>query len=281
MTDNFTARPASTAARTTPPGSLARGAAPSQQSACWHLFLLTLKRQFFSRQTLVALSLSALSCVIIMAWSRHPDPDARKFAEQIVVPLYVVFLMPILAICYGSSVIGGEREDGTLIYLLMSPIPRPWVYTIKFLAGNVLVAGWSLSALLLMCLLGGASGRDVLPVFFSACLLGSIGYSGLFLGLGVLFRHGTIISLAYWFFLEVLFGNMPGIIKRVSVAYYVRCMVYDAGSAFDIGPRGRVARETFLAISGQAAAQILSLGIAVLFLVGLVSFWRREFRDLN
>jgi ABC-type transport system involved in multi-copper enzyme maturation permease subunit len=259
----------------------AQDVAPSQMSACWRLFLLTLKRQFFSRQTLVAVVLAALCCLIVLAWGRQREPTARKFAEQIVVPLYVAFLMPILAVCYGASVVGGEREEGTLIYLLMMPIPRPWVYSIKFLAANILVASWSVITLVLMCLLAGSYGREVLPVFIAASLLGAGGYSGLFLMLGAIFRHGTVISLAYWFFLEVLFGNMPGIIKRISVAYYVRCMVYDAGEALEIGPRGRVARETFLAITGHSAAVALAISIVVLFTAGLVIFSRREYRDLS
>src|SRR4029077_4707664 len=107
--------------------------------------------------------------------------------------------------------------------------------------------------LVALCQMAGASGAHVLPLFLTASLLGAVAYAGLFLVLGALFRHGTGIALAYWFFLEVLFGNMPGIIKRVSVAYYVRCMIYDAGSDLQLGPAGRIAREMFLPVSGTTA----------------------------
>lgn len=250
-------------------------------AACRQLFALTLRRQFFSRQTLVGIALTVLCCLIVLAWVRQREPTPKKFAEQVIVPIYIAFLMPVLAICYGASAVGGEREDRTLIYLLITPIPRPWIYFVKYLAANTLVAGWAGVTLVLLCLLAGEHGRYVLQTFLAASLLGAVGYAGLFLLLGAIFRHGTVISLAYWFFLEVLFGNMPGIIKRVSVAYYVRCMIYDAGSELQLGPMGRVAREMFLPVSGQTATIVLTAAISLLLVLGLSVFSRREYRDLS
>jgi hypothetical protein len=152
---------------------------------------------------------------------------------------------------------------------------------VKWLAANVLVAGWSGLALVLLCQMAGESGLTVLPPFLAAGLLGAAAYASLFLLLGTIFRHGTVIALAYWFFLEVLFGNMPGIIKRVSVAFYVRCMIYDAGSELQLGPAGRIAREMFLPVPGSNATIALVTSIAALLIVGLSTFSRREYRDLS
>jgi ABC-type transport system involved in multi-copper enzyme maturation permease subunit len=250
-------------------------------SACWQLFVLTLRRQLFSRQTLVAIGLTVLCCLIVLAWGSQREPTAKKFAEQIIVPIYLAFLMPVLSICYGASVVGGEREDRTLIYLLITPIPRPWIYLMKSLSAQLLVTGWGVVTLVLMCVLAGRYGREVLAYFLPASLLGALAYAGLFLMLGALFRHGTVISLAYWFFLEVLFGSMPGIVKRISVAFYVRCMIYDAGSSLELGPQSRVAREMFLPVSGSTATIVLAISIGVLLAAGLVIFSRREYRDLS
>ncbi len=245
------------------------------------LFSLTVRRQIFSRQTLVGIGLTALCCLIALAWSHQREPIARNFAKQIVVPIYVAFLMPVLAICYGGAVVGGEREDRTLIYVLITPIKRPWIYLVKYLGANVLVAGWAGLALVLICQMAGEPGHQVFGPFLAASLLGAVAYASLFLLLGTIFRHGTVISLAYWFFLEVLFGNMPGIIKRVSVLFYVRCIIYDAGSDLELGPVERVAREMFLAVSGSTAQIVLASSIALLLILGLCIFSRREYRDLS
>jgi ABC-2 type transport system permease protein len=262
-------------------GDVALAASGAIFSACRQLFILTLRRQMFSRQTMVGIGLTVLCCLIVLAWARQSDPTPKKFAEQVIVPIYIAFLMPVLAICYGASAVGGEREDRTLIYLLITPIPRPLIYFVKWLAANALVAGWAGVTLVVLCQTAGESGRNALAPFFAASLLGAVAYSSLFLLFGTTFRHGTVISLAYWFFLEVLFGNMPGIIKRVSVAYYVRCMIYDAGSEMQLGPAGRIAREMFLPISGKPATIVLISSIALLLTLGLTVFSRREYRDLS
>lgn len=250
-------------------------------SACWQLFTLTIRRQLISRQTLVGIALATLCCLIVLAWSRQQEPSAKKFAERVLVPTYVAFLMPVFAICYAASAIGGEREDRTLIYLLITPIPRPFVYLSKAFAAIGLVVAWAAGVLVLLCLLGGAPGREMLPVFMPASLLGAAAYASLFLLLGTMFRHGTIVALAYWFFLEVLFGNLPGIIKRISVAFYVRSLIYEEGTDESLGPTGRVAREMFLAVSGGTAMTVLELGILGLVALGVYVFSEREFRDLS
>lgn len=248
---------------------------------CWQLFRTTLRRQILSRQALVGITLTLLCCLIVLAWSRQREPTSKKLAEQVLVPTFVAFLLPVLAICHGASAIGGEREDRTLIYLLITPIPRPLVYLTKAAAALGLVMAWAAVVLTLLCLLGGAPGREMLPVFLPASLLGAAAYASLFLLLGALFRHGTIIALAYWFFLEVLFGNLPGIIKRVSVAFYVRSVIYDAGAAQSLGPMGRIGREMFLAIPGTTATIVLGIGTLGLVALGAYVFAQREFRDLS
>lgn len=250
-------------------------------SACGHLFRLTVRRQFVSRQTLVAFALAVLCFLLVLVWSQHREPTTRRFAQNILIPTYVAFLMPILAIGYGASGVGSEREDGTLIYLIITSIPRPLLYATKYLATLLLVTCSSGGALWLMCSLAGEPGAEALNVFLVPCLLGSAAYASLFLMVGAVFRHGTIVSLAYWFFLEVLLGNMPGIIKRVSVAFYVRSMIYDAGADLGIGPRERVGREMFLAVEGDTARLVLGSALAALLVLGVAVFTRKEFRDVS
>jgi ABC-type transport system involved in multi-copper enzyme maturation permease subunit len=250
-------------------------------SACRHLYAVTVRRQLLSRQTIVGAALTLLCTLIVIAWSLHREPTTKRLAQQVLVPTYVAFLMPILSICYGASGVGGEREDRTLIYLLITSIPRPLVYLVKFLATQTLVLAWTIGTLWLLCSLAGSAGDEAWDIFLIPCLLGGLAYASLFLLVGAVFRHGTIISLAYWFFLEVLFGNMPGIIKRISVAFYVRSMIYEAGEHLEIGPMGRVAREMFLPVTAETAQLVLLAGTAALLAVGVATFTRREYRDLS
>jgi ABC-type transport system involved in multi-copper enzyme maturation permease subunit len=254
---------------------------PSLLMACGHLWLLTLRRLFFSRQTFVALGLTVLCGLIVMAWGRQASPEAKKFADQVLLPLFVGFLLPIYAISYGAAAIGGEREDRTLIYLLIAPLPRPAVYLVKAFAVMLLAVGWTIAALLVLCLLAGHHGRETLPAFWQASVMGALVYANLFLVLGAAFRHGTIISLAYWFFLEVLFGAMPGIVKRLTVSFYVKCQIFDAGKELELGPVRRIAREMFLPVSGDVAFTVMSATLATLVVLGVIVFSTREYAELG
>ncbi len=250
-------------------------------TAALHLLWLSIRRQIFARHTLVSIGLTLLVSLIVLAWSRQPNPTTKKLAEQVLVTLYVGFLIPVFAICHGASAVGGEREDRTLIYLLIVPIPRWLTYFVKWLAASLVAGTWTAGSLWLFCTLAGGRGVGLVEVFGGAAVLGVVAYTSLFQGVGALFRHGTIISLAYWFFLEVLFGNVPGIMKRVSVAFYARCLIYDRGSELQLGPISRVARETFLPVEGETAVVALCAISAALLLVGAMLFQKREYPELT
>jgi ABC-type transport system involved in multi-copper enzyme maturation permease subunit len=248
---------------------------------CAFLFHRSLRRQIFSRQTLVAVLLVGLCGLIVLAWAQQRHPTPKRFAETMLIPIYIGFLMPILAVCYGASSIGGEREDGTLIYLLIASIPRPLVFTVKFLATMFLAAAFALVSLGLLCWIAGPPGREMWPDFWPAGVMGVMSYAALFLVFGALFRHGTVISLAYWFFLELVIGNLPGVINRLSLAFYVRCLIYEAGRAFEIRPLGEESQIQFHPIPGPTAATILCSILVGLFIVGAVAFSRKEYHDLS
>src|SRR5262249_44930662 len=122
-------------------------------------------------------------------------------------------------------------------------------------------------------------GTEAVKRFGPAILLGAVAYTSLFSTIGAAFRRGTIISLAYAFFLEGLLGNMPGIVKRVSISFYVRCIIYDLGTELNIVPR--IARELFLPIAAGTAVLVLLILAIGLFAVGLITFTLREYRDLS
>ncbi len=246
-----------------------------------YLFRLSLWRQVWSRQTLVCLGLTLLLGTIVLAWSLQPNRTGKKFSEQVLLTTYIGFLLPIFAISYGASAIGGEREDRTLIYLLITPIPKPLAYLAKAAATLLFVWGWTLLSLTAFCGVARAPGWEVYRIYLPASLAGVSVYTTLFLLIGTAFRHGTIISLAYWFFLEVLFGAMPGIVKRITASFYIKCWIYDAGADLRLAPLGRVAREMFNAIDGDTAMAVMLAATAVCVAIGAWLFGEREFSELG
>ena len=87
----------------------------SRFAACLQVFRLTLRRQFFSRQTIVigVLLFLALAITIVWAVPKPWSPGARtgeQLAEQILSPLFMGFLLPLISLGYASSTISGAHR---------------------------------------------------------------------------------------------------------------------------------------------------------------------------
>lgn len=261
----------------TPMNTTPRIGGTGQLSACLFLFGLSVRRLFRSRQTIVCALLLGFAAMAVVAWSLRRERSPQEFIEEIFLAVYVSFLLPIFSLSHATAGIAAEREEQTLVYLLVSPMPRPLVYLAKSSASLVLALAWTMGAMALICWLGGRSGREALHVLWPGIFWSTVTYVALFNLFGVTFRRATIIALAYALFIEALIGNMPGIAKRLAISFYTRCLIFDAGAVFGMRPSGPGNADLFGAISGTTAQMILYLLSGGLLLAGLLIFSLREY----
>ena len=145
--------------------------------------------------------------------------------------VFASFVVPICALAFGTASIGGDREDRTLVFLLVRPIPRALILLAKFTATLPLVLGLVVGSFWLVLPAGRRGRPGGVPLYLPAMVYMTLAYVCLFHLFAVAFRHSTIIALIYALFMELMLGNMPGIVKRVAVNYYGRSMMYAAGAA--------------------------------------------------
>jgi hypothetical protein len=69
-------------------------------------------------------------------------------------------------------------------------------------------------------------------------------------------------------------GNMPGYLKRASISFYTRCMMFDAGQEFGVEPEKP---SIYLAVDGATACMVLLGLTVVLLLLGMFLFSRAEY----
>lgn len=240
---------------------------------------LSFVRLFWSASTLmVMLPLAGCLLFVLRRHYNHPEFTQREFREfsEFLIVVFASFVVPICALAFGTASIGGDREDRTLVFLLVRPIPRWLILLAKFSATLPLVMGLVLGSYWLFCRLAGAVGQVAFDLYLPAITYMTLAYVCLFHLFAVSFRHATIIALVYALFMETLIGNLPGIVKRVAVNYYGRSLLYAAGEA-----DGARMPEGFQPLSLEVATWALA-GIAIggLILACLV-FSRREYRDLT
>jgi ABC-type transport system involved in multi-copper enzyme maturation permease subunit len=199
------------------------------------------------------------------------------FSTWIVFSLFVSFLLPIWSLSFASEALGGEQEGHTLIWLLTRPLPRSSIYLAKFVA----LLPWSLALNLggfsLLCFLAGSPGREALRLYWPAVTAATLAFSALFHLLSACFRRAAVVGLVYAFFLETVFGSLPGYMKRLSIGFYTRCLMFEAAHEHGLEA---VKPSVYLPVSAGVAWWVLLSITAVLLMVGMIVFARSEYADL-
>jgi ABC-type transport system involved in multi-copper enzyme maturation permease subunit len=244
---------------------------------CGTLFWLTFDRLLWSSATLAVL-FPLLVCVLVLRRWRFDGPgDAfDRFSGEFVFTLFAGFIVPICTLAYATTSIGGEREDGTLVFLLLRPLPRPLLVCVKFLATLPLIVGAIVIGYWLACWQAGAVGTLAFRLYLAPLVGMSLAYAGLFHLFAVCFRHATILAVVYALFVEFVLGNMPGIVKRVAVNFYGRSIMAAIGVEHGVNPPPE---RWFVPVSAEDGAWMLAaIAIGGLALAAIV-FQRREYRE--
>lgn len=200
------------------------------------------------------------------------------FANWVVYSVFLSFLLPIWSLSFATEALGGEREGGTLIWLLTRPMPRSTIYLAQFVALLPWALGLNLGGFAVLCLAAGPPGLMALTLFWPAVFVSTLAFSALFHLLSACFRRAAVVALVYCFFLETILGNMPGLMKRVSIGFYTRCIMFDAAYAQGVEPPKTT---VFLPVDSSVAYGVLAAMTAGCLLVGMVVFARTQYQDLT
>jgi ABC-2 type transport system permease protein len=168
--------------------------------------------------------------VVRRGFASIPDEVAAFNAfSQFLIFVYGSFIVPLCSATFGATSLGGDREDGTLLFLLMRPVPRGLIVTAKFAAALPLAVGFTCGGFWILCKSAGPAGQIALDAYLPAVFYMTAAFTAVFLLFAVVFRHAVIVGLIYTLLMEVLLGNVPGIIKQLAVSYYGRSLMFDAG----------------------------------------------------
>ena len=145
--------------------------------------------------------------------------------------LYVRFIVPVLGVFYGTSLMADEIEDKTITYLFTRPIRRGAVLFGKYLAYLgctvfVVLPSVMLVYLLIVPMQGslGASFIDLLKDLI-VLALGLAVYGAAFAFVGAKFKRPLIVGLIFIFGWEQAALAFPGYLKRFTIAYYLQGLV--------------------------------------------------------
>ena len=145
--------------------------------------------------------------------------------------LYLRFIVPVLGIFYGTSLIADELEDKTITYLFTRPIRRGAVLLGKYLAYLACTIFVVLPSVVIVYLLvvpmRGSLGGSFIDLVKDLALLalGLCVYGALFAFVGAKFKRPLLIGLIFIFGWEQAALAFPGYLKKFTIAYYVQGLV--------------------------------------------------------
>jgi len=144
---------------------------------------------------------------------------------------YLRFIVPVLGVFYGTSLIADEIEDKTITYLFTRPIPKGSVLMGKFLAYLACTIFVVLPSVVIVYLsiapLRGSLGGSFVDLLKDLALLaiGLAVYGAVFAFIGARFKRPLLVGLIFIFGWEQTALVFPGYLKKFTVAYYLQAMV--------------------------------------------------------
>lgn len=173
-----------------------------------------------------ALALGGLGLVL------RAQADATGVSEDLVATLVATLVLtlyaPLISLVQAAAVVGDLRDDGTLVYLWLRPVPRWKLALAAALAVLVRSAPLAVLAAVALAVAAGGSGELVVASAYAA-LLGCVGYAGLFSFLGLAVRRALVWGLVYVLVWEGVVGTFGALPARLAVSSYSTSLLAELG----------------------------------------------------
>src|SRR6266567_3720412 len=157
----------------------------------------------------------------------------RKRALLFAIPPLILLLVPMIsavsgsttvkpltALFIGTSVLGAEVDEGSIVHLLATPVPRWVVIWGKYVVAVVLTAAFVAVPELLAGLIATGGPTKLAVGLFIGALAGSVMYNAIFVMVSVVTTRAIAYGLAYVLVWEGLLGNLVSGARLLSVCQY-------------------------------------------------------------
>lgn len=129
-------------------------------------------------------------------------------------------VLPLTALVIGTSVLGAEIDDGSIVHLLATPVSRVSVVLSKFAAAVMLtVLFGALPEYVAAGVARGFGGKLAIGLL-AGSLVASVAYNALFVMLSALTTRAIAAGLLYLLVWEGLLGNFVGGVRVLSIGQY-------------------------------------------------------------
>ena len=198
------------------PRARARGGAPP--GSFRRLYAVFLRHQLTWGRAAVILALGALAILVGVAIRAGAD-DQVTAGTEFINGFAFTTVVPVCALVFSSSALGDTVDDRTLVYLWLTPVPR-WRIAGATTLASITVALPLVSIPLVAAAAATGAGRALVGATAVACIVGTVGYAGVFAALGLRVRRALLWGIAYILLWEGFVATASETAARLSLRAY-------------------------------------------------------------
>jgi ABC-2 type transport system permease protein len=147
----------------------------------------------------------------------------------------LVLTVPLVALVAGTGVLGPEIDDGSIVYLLAKPVPRPVIVVSKWVVAVGCVVVFGVLPVGLTGLFMNPSAPELGVGYGLGALLAGVTYAAVFVLLAAVSRHAVVYGLVYVLLWEGLLGSVLTGIRWLSVTQWGTAVAAPVSEDLGIG----------------------------------------------
>lgn len=222
------------------------------------VFRLTLRSLVDGRRYLALAALALAPVVAAAIFAAGGETDPRLFWARLAQRLVIPTVTAVIAVVVAASAVGDEREDGTILYLVSTPLPRlglivtqtlaAWMASMALLAPSVLASG--------ALALGDRAEAGALLWPLAGVALAALAYCSAAVLLAMLTRRPVVLGILYILLWEGSIATFAASADRLSIAAYGRAIAVEGVPDVNAPDASALTAVVVLAAVAAAAAAI-------------------------
>jgi ABC-2 type transport system permease protein len=200
-------------------------------------------RATLGRKRALLFAIPAVILIVVTVALKAGRPPSRPWPSHVLGTFGFSVLLPLTALIIGSSVLGAEIDDGSIIHLLATPVRRSSVIITKFVVATALTIVFAAVPELIAALIsGGGSTQPVIsgtsggpPLLvpgalvnstdfalglFVGALAGAVIYNAIFIMVSAATTRAIAVGLLYVLIWEAVLSNFASGARLLSVSHY-------------------------------------------------------------
>jgi ABC-2 type transport system permease protein len=193
-------------------------------------------RATLSRKRALLFAIPAMVLIVLTVALKASHAPLRPWPSHVLGTFGFSVLLPLTALIIGTSVLGAEVDDGSIVHLLATPVRRSSVVATKFLVATGLTMLFAAVPELIAALIAGGgstpppagqpgglvsiSTSQLAAGLFVGALACSVIYNAVFVMVSVATTRAIAVGLLYVLVWEMLLANFVSGARLLSVSHY-------------------------------------------------------------